>query len=93
MSQGKQNFASSQGNTALCPEQNLIDAISQINKHASNLQTTPIKQQDVSQYICDLLAELSTIASQANLVFLTYLIDVAHEEARLQAHEHERPYL
>lgn len=93
MSQGKTNFASSQDNTSFCPEQNLLDAISHINKHASSLSSTPLRQQDVSQYICDLLEELSTIASQANLIFLTYLIDVAHEEARLQAREHERPYL
>lgn len=93
MSQGKTRFAHSQEVTELCPEKNLTEAISQINQHAANLQSEPMNEQHVSQYICDLLAELSIIASKANLVFLTYLIDVAHEEARLQASSREQPYL
>jgi len=93
MSHNKPHFACDQDDTALLPEQNLNDAVSQINKHAANLQSQPFDAQNVSQYVCDLLAELSIIASRANLVFLTYLIDVAHEEARLQSRTPDQPYL
>lgn len=93
MSHNKPDFASAQDDTALLPEQNFTDALSQINKHAANLQSQTFNQQHVSQYICDLLSELSVIASRANLVFLTYLIDVAYEEARLQSQGQEHPYL
>jgi len=93
MSQSKTSFAHRQDDTALCPEQNRTEAISQINQHAAKLQASSFNEQHVAQYICDLLAELSIISSKANLVFLTYLIDVAHEEARLQASSREHPYL
>lgn len=93
MSRSKPDFASNQDDTSLCPEQNLTEAIMQLNEHAANFHPKAFDEQNVSQYICDLLAELSIIASKANLVFLTYLIDVAHEEARLQSRERERPFL
>jgi hypothetical protein len=93
MSQNKPVFQSSQDEAAVFPEQKLREAVTQLNQHAATLQSASFHQQDVSQYICDLLGELSIIASKANLVFLTYLIDVAHEEARLRSQGQEQPYL
>jgi len=87
MSRSPLNVAHDQGEEALQPEQKLTEAISRLNKHAANVDVQVYDEQNVSQYISDLLAELSIIASKANLVFLTYLIDVAHEEARIQARE------
>ncbi len=85
MSRSTVNVARDQGEPSLEPEQKLTEAISRLNKHAADFDVAVYNEQNVSQYICDLLGELSTIASKANLVFLTYLIDVAHEEARIQA--------
>jgi len=85
MSRSTLHVARDQGEPTLEPEQKLTEAISQLNKHAANLDVQVYDEHNVSQYISDLLAELSSIASKANLVFLTYLIDVAHEEARIQA--------
>jgi hypothetical protein len=93
MSQNKPVFQSDHDESAFCPEQQLKEAVTQLNQHAASLQFASSRQQDVSQYICDLLAELSGIASKANLVFLTYLIDVAHEEARLRSQGQEQPFL
>jgi len=87
MSRSPLNVAHDQGEEALQPEQKLTEAISRLNKHAANVDVQVYDEQNVSQYISELLAELSIIASKANLVFLTYLIDVAHEEARIQARE------
>ncbi len=92
MSRTTLNVAHEHEDHALQPEQKLADAISHLNQHASEAHAKTLNEQDVSQYICDLLAELSMIASKANLVFLTYLIDVAHEEARIQAQDLERSY-
>ncbi len=93
MSRSTLNVARDQDEPTLEPEQKLTEAISRLNKHASNMDVAIYDEQNVSQYICDLLAELSTIASNANLVFLTYLIDVAHEEARIQAQSREQSRL
>ncbi len=87
MSRSPLNVAQDQGEEALQPEQKLTEAISRLNKHAANVDFQVYDEQNVSQYISELLAELSIIASKSNLVFLTYLIDVAHEEARIQARE------
>jgi hypothetical protein len=87
MSRSPLNVAHDQGEEALQPEQKLTEAISRLNKHAANVDVQVYDEQNVSQYISELLAELSIIASKSNLVFLTYLIDVAHEEARIQARE------
>ncbi len=90
MSRSTLNVAHEQGEPTLEPEQKLTEAISRLNKHAANVDVAVYDEQNVSQYICDLLAELSSIASKANLVFLTYLIDVAHEEARIQSQSREQ---
>jgi len=93
MSRSTLNVAHEQGEEALQPEQKLTEAISRLNKHAAKVEMEIVNEQNVSRYICDLLAELSVIASKANLVFLTYLIDVAHEEARIQAQDQEQSHL
>jgi uncharacterized protein YejL (UPF0352 family) len=90
MSRSTANVARDEGEATLEPEQKLTEAISRLNKHAANVDIAIYDEQNVSQYICDLLAELSSIAAKANLVFLTYLIDVAHEEARIQAQSREQ---
>jgi len=92
MSQNKPLFRPEQDDTPVLPEEKMTDAITQLNKHAADLQSSHFKEQNVSQYICDLLSELSIIASKANLVFLTYLIDVAHEEARLQSQKQDNAF-
>lgn len=93
MTRSTLNVAQERGEEALEPEQKLHEAISRLNKHASKVEVEVYDQQNVSQYICDLLSELSIIASKANLVFLTYLIDVAHEEARIQAQDQEQTHV
>jgi len=93
MSRSTLNVARDQDEQTLEPEQKLTEAISRLNKHAANTDVAIYDEQQCSQYICDLLAELSTIASNANLVFLTYLIDVAHEEARIQAQNRDQSRL
>lgn len=93
MSRSTLNVAHERGEEALEPEQKLHEAISRLNKHASKVEVEVYDQHNVSQYICDLLSELSIIASKANLVFLTYLIDVAHEEARIQAQDQEQTHV
>lgn len=90
MSRSTVNVARDEGEPTIEPEQKLTEAISRLNKHAANVDIAIYDEQNVSQYICDLLAELSSIAAKANLVFLTYLIDVAHEEARIQAQSREQ---
>jgi len=72
------------------PEHKLTEAISRLNKHAANVDVAIYDEHNVAEYICELLGELSSIASKANLVFLTYLIDVAHEEARIQAQDRQQ---
>ncbi len=93
MSRSTLNLAHDQDEAAIEPGQKLSEAISRLNKHAAKTDIAVYNEQNVSQYICELLAELSTIASNANLVFLTYLIDVAHEEARIQAQSREQSRL
>jgi hypothetical protein len=44
---------------------------------------------DVAEYAEKLLIELRGLASGAGLTFLAYLIQVAVEEARIQAEEHK----
>jgi len=85
------NVAPNQDEQDIQPEKKLAEAISQLNKHAANVDIQIYDEKHVSKYICDLLAELSVIASRANLAFLTYLIDVAYEEARIQAYERDQP--
>jgi hypothetical protein len=93
MSRMKSNLSYTQSNNPFEAEEKLKEAIVGLNKEAASLQADVFDQQNVSQYICDLLGELSMLASKANLVFLTYLIDVAYEEARIQAQDQERAYL
>ena len=45
----------------------------------------PIAAKDVAEYSADMLAELRDIATKAGLTFLAYLIQVAFEEAKIQA--------
>ncbi len=93
MRHSKPNLACIQDDAASHAQRQLTEALSQLNEHASTLQSHEFDERSVAKYICDLLFELSSISSKANLVFLTYLIDVAHEEARLRSQESETPYL
>jgi hypothetical protein len=47
----------------------------------------PIDPRAVAEYSADILAELRELASAAGLTFLAYLIQVAVEEAKIQAVE------
>jgi hypothetical protein len=59
---------------------------------ASNFETasqTPASPKDVAEYSEQILKEVRNLASAAGLTFLAYLIQVAVEEARIQADEHK----
>ncbi|NJM35659.1 MAG: hypothetical protein HC850_14255 [Rhodomicrobium sp.] len=47
----------------------------------------PIDPKDVAEYSAEILTELREMASAAGLTFLAYLIQVAVEEAKIQAAE------
>lgn len=49
----------------------------------------PISAKDVAEYSEKILTELRNLATAARLTFLAYLIQVAVEEARIQAEEHK----
>jgi hypothetical protein len=49
----------------------------------------PISAKDVAEYSEQILKEIRNLASAAGLTFLAYLIQVAVEEARIQADEHK----
>lgn len=49
----------------------------------------PIGPKDVAEYSEQILKELRNLANAAGLTFLGYLIQVAVEEARIQADEHK----
>jgi hypothetical protein len=50
---------------------------------------SPIAAKDVAEYSASVLGELREITNQAGLKFLGYLIQVAYEEAKIQAGERE----
>lgn len=50
---------------------------------------SPISPKDVAEYSEQILTELRNLANGAGLTFLAYLIQVAVEEARIQANEHK----
>jgi hypothetical protein len=49
----------------------------------------PIAAKDVAEYSASVLLELREITNRAGLKFLGYLIQVAYEEAKIQAGERE----
>jgi hypothetical protein len=50
-----------------------------------NFADDPISPKDVAEYSEELLAQIRDLASAAGLTFLAYLVQVAVEEARIQA--------
>ncbi len=50
---------------------------------------TPASPKDVAEYSAEILTELRGLAANAGLTFLAYLIQVAVEEAKIQAEEHQ----
>lgn len=51
------------------------------------IDTAGIDRRDAARYIERLCAELSTLADRSGLTFLSYLLEVAREEATTQAGE------
>lgn len=49
-------------------------------------------EEDTARYIADMIASLATIARQAKLDLLTYLLDMARVEAEMQARRSETPF-
>ena len=49
----------------------------------------PITAKDVAEYSASVLGELRELTNGAGLKFLGYLIQVAYEEAKIQAAEHD----
>lgn len=43
--------------------------------------TAPPSAAEVADYVCEILAGLRTLTSDANMAMLTYLLDMAYEEA------------
>ncbi len=50
-----------------------------------------VSTEDVARYIADLVASLASMAREARLDLLNYLLDMAHVEAELQARRGEAP--
>lgn len=50
----------------------------------------PIDPKAVAEYSAEILTQLRDLASAAGHTFLAYLIQVAVEEAKIQASEHEQ---
>jgi hypothetical protein len=57
-----------------------------------NLDIESAQPNQVAEYLTDLLEEARDIAAKAELKFLSYLIQVAVEEARIQATPKEPRY-
>jgi hypothetical protein len=55
----------------------------------SSASRTPASPKEVAAYSAEMLMELRSLAAQAGLTFLVYLIQVAVEEAKIQAEDHE----
>lgn len=53
-----------------------------------NPEGGPVNAKDVAEYAAEILSELRDLAGNAKLTFLAYLIQVAVEEAKIQAEEH-----
>lgn len=53
-----------------------------------NQSVSRASAKDVADYSANMLSELRDLASGAGLTFLAYLIQVAVEEAKIQADEH-----
>lgn len=62
----------------------LSHAVEKLKDVASPKGTRKPTSAETANYIADMLKEMSEIASNSNLVFLAYLLDVAHEEAKIQ---------
>ena len=52
-------------------------------------QDSRISAKDVAEYSAKMLSELRDLASNADLTFLAYLIQVAYEEAKIQSGDRE----
>lgn len=50
----------------------------------------PATPKEVAEYSAAILTELSVLASDTGLTFLSYLIQVAVEEAKIQAEDHSK---
>ena len=50
-----------------------------------------VSAEDVARYIADLVGSLASMAREARLDLLNYLLDMAHVEAELQARQVEAP--
>jgi hypothetical protein len=56
----------------------------------SSSSPEPIDPKAVAEYSAEILTQLRDLASGAGYTFLAYLIQVAVEEAKIQASEHEQ---
>jgi hypothetical protein len=53
-----------------------------------NPEGGPVNAKDVAEYATEILTEVRDLAANAKLTFLAYFIQVAVEEAKIQAEEH-----
>ena len=54
-----------------------------------NPEGGPVNAKDVAEYAAEILSELRDLAANAKLTFLAYFIQVAVEEAKIQAEEQQ----
>ena len=57
-----------------------------------NLLSDSAQPVEVAEYLAELLETARSVAGKAGMTFLAYLIQVAVEEARIQAASKENPY-
>lgn len=67
----------------------LLDKTSEPKKLSLSPSAAPASPKDVAAYSAEMLMELRSLAAEAGLTFLVYLIQVAVEEAKIQADDHE----
>lgn len=71
------------------PEEPLIANFDELDQLLQDDKSDPkANPKDIAEYSADMLSELRDLASGSGFTFLAYLIQVAVEEAKIQADEH-----
>lgn len=69
-------------------EEPVLAKIDELHKHSDEgSKVIPADPKAVAEYLADILSELGDLAKGAEFTFLAYLIQVAVEEAKIQAQE------
>jgi hypothetical protein len=73
VSQTDQSYVSKMGETRTMPEMRMTD--------------TPADPKEVAEYLAEMLCGVRDMANSSGLTFLAYLVQVAIEEAKIQAED------